>query len=80
MAAIFKKNLFLQILLFLHVVNNILLLTLPLTKYFSFEFATLNGFFLLIYVGLFTLHEDKFKSSAIAVKVFNFQLLIFSAI
>jgi len=79
-SALFKKNLFLQILLFLHVVNNILLLTLPLTKYFSFEFASLNGFFLVIYIGLFTIHEDKFKSSAIAVKVFQFKLLIFGGI
>jgi hypothetical protein len=78
--ALFKKNLFLQILLFLHVVNNILLLTLPLTKYFSFEFASLNGLFLVIYIGLFTIHEDKFKSSAIAVKVFQFKLIIFSGI
>ncbi|MDP3149303.1 MAG: hypothetical protein Q8N83_09275 [Ignavibacteria bacterium] len=80
MAALFKKNLFLQILLALHVVINIYLLTLPLTKYFSFEFASLTGFFLVIYVALFTLHEDKFKSSAIAVKVFQFKLLIFSGI
>ena len=80
MAALFKKNLILQILLALHVLNNILLLTLPLTKYFSFEFASLNGFFLVIYVALFTLHEDKFKSSSIAVKVFQFKLLIFSVI
>jgi len=79
-AALFKKNLFLQILLVLHVANNILLLTLPLTKYFSFEFASLNGLFLVIYTGLFTLHEDKFKSSAIGVKVFQFKLLIFSTI
>ncbi|MFA6598594.1 MAG: hypothetical protein WCS69_12790, partial [Ignavibacteriaceae bacterium] len=80
MAALFKKNLFLQILLALHVVINILLLTLPLTKYFSFEFASLNGLFLVIYTGLFTLHEDKFKSSAIGVKVFQLKLLIFSGI
>lgn len=56
------------------------MLTLPLTKYFSFEFASLNGMFLVIFVGLFTLHEDKFKSSAIAVKVFHFKLLIFGGI
>jgi len=36
--------------------------------------------FLVIFVGLFTLHEDKFKSSAIAVKVFHFKLLIFGGI
>lgn len=80
MIALFKKNLFLQILLSLHVVVNILLLTIPLTKYFSFEFASLNGFFLVIYTALFTLHEDKFKSSSIAVKVFQIKLLIFSGI
>jgi len=79
-AALFKKNLFLQILLLLHVVNNLILLTLPLTKYFSFEFASVNGFFLVIYVGLFTLHEDKFKSSALAVKVFQIKLLLFVGI
>jgi len=77
---LFKKNLFLQILLFLHVVNNVLLLNLPLTKYFSFEFASLNGLFLVIYIGLFTIHEDKFKSSAIAVKVFQFKLLLFAGL
>lgn len=48
--------------------------------YFSFEFASLNGLFLVIYIALFTIHEDKFKSSAIAVKVFQFKLLIFSGI
>jgi len=64
----------------MHVVNNILLLTLPLTKYFSFEFASLNGLFLVIYIGLFSLHEDKFKSSSIAVKVFQFKLLVFGGI
>lgn len=80
MIALFKKNLFLQILLSLHVVINIILLTFPLTKYFSFEFALLNGFFLVIYIAFFTLHEDKFKSSSIAVKVFQIKLLIFSGI
>ncbi|MDP1994223.1 MAG: hypothetical protein Q8K40_03155, partial [Ignavibacteria bacterium] len=80
MITLFKKNLFLQILLFLHVVNNLLLLTLPLTKYFSFEFASLNGLFLVIYIGLFTIHEDKFKSSAIAVKVFQFKILLFAGL
>lgn len=40
----------------------------------------MNGLFLVIYIGLFTLHEDKFKSSAIAVKVFQFKLLFFAGI
>jgi len=80
LAALFKKNLFLQILLLLHVAITFLLLLLPLTKYFSFEFASLNGFLLVVYIGLFTLREDKFKSSSIAVKVFQVKLVIFAAL
>jgi len=75
--ALFKKNLFLQILFTLHLIANLVLLLLPLTKYFSFEFATLNSLFVVIFAGLFTIREDKFKSSSLAVKVFNVKFLLF---
>lgn len=60
MKSLFKNKFFLSIAIVLILIN-LILINLPLTKYFSFEFSVVNSIFISFLFGLLTIHLFKFK-------------------